>query len=269
MRPDISHGLVILVEGQIFFFFAFFYLRRLMVGELYERYKNLGVLLPKSIAEKLSITSESLSHIKEFEPRERFVACLSSDWRNYQSFLEQYGATKAVNFLESFYSTIIDDLNKRIPTGDYYVTWTADELFVIFFDEHDDKDRIAENALRFSHSMLKKLPQKILRHLNYPLVYDIGLATGRGILGLQGPRKLKTTTVTGSVSEYARLLEYEAKMIRYFNDISNPLPIIAIDQMLFKTAKRNSEFPTNEFSILTPSGHSLPKEQYFFWQPSI
>ncbi len=269
IRPEFSHGFLLLIVIHLVVFFGVVYLRRIMCGELFERYRNLCAIMPRFVAEKLTYSSESVGSIKDFEPRERFVICLRSDWRNYQTFLEKQGSAKAIQLLESFYDSVIEDLNRIIPDGSFFATWTADELFVIFFDKLDSKAVIAERALTFATSMMKNLPQKILQRFNYPLIYDIGMASGTGFLGLLGPRNLKTTSVIGLVCELARALEYEAKMIRYFHDVSNPLPIVAFDQLLFDAAEVMKVFPTQDFSVLKSENNLLQNKTYYFWQPSV
>ena len=44
-------------------------------------------------------------------------------------------------------------------------------------------------------------------------MYDIGISAGVGLLGLQGPEKLKKTTITGESAGTAKRLETEAKKI--------------------------------------------------------
>ena len=122
-----------------------------------------------------------------------------------------------------------------MPEGNYYADWTADELFIIFFDEENNENNIIKNALTFSHVYADKVFNKINANIDSKLMYDIGMASGIGLLGLQGPEKLKKTTITGESAGTAKRLETEAKNLR--NDVNVELPILIVDERLYECAK--------------------------------
>ena len=123
--------------------------------------------------------------------------------------------------LVNFYDIIFDKLEEYVPDGQYYADWTADELFVVFYDDNDNKRHTIEKSLKFANSLATDIYMKIYAELNIDLKYDIGICSGPGYLGLQGPKKFKKTTITGQAAGIAKRLENQAKSIRKKNVTSN------------------------------------------------
>ena len=71
-------------------------------------------------------------------------------------------------------------------------------------------------------------------------MYDIGMSSGIGLLGLQGPEKLKKTTITGESAGTAKRLETEAKKLR--DNAAYDFPILIIDRNLYEDAKEMEIF---------------------------
>ena len=66
-------------------------------------------------------------------------------------------------------------------------------------------------------------------------MYDIGLSSGYGLIGLQGPKNFKKTSITGDVAGNSKRFETQAKEIRKSSK-SNLFPIIVMDEELSNTA---------------------------------
>ena len=52
------------------------------------------------------------------------------------------------DLIEKFYDIIFDKLEEYVPDGQYYADWTADELFIVFYDDEDnnkDEDNADDN----------------------------------------------------------------------------------------------------------------------------
>ena len=47
--------------------------------------------------------------------------------------------------LEKFYEIVYSELNKLDLNGQYYADWTADELFIIFYGDESEKDKIIKD----------------------------------------------------------------------------------------------------------------------------
>ena len=97
-----------------------------------------------------------------------------------------------------------------------------------------------KKSLEFSYLYSTSIFEKINSNLSTKLIYDIGLASGIGLLGLQGPEKLKKTTITGESAGTAKRLETEAKNSRSANPCK--IPILLIDELLFQCTKTMAIF---------------------------
>ena len=109
--------------------------------------------------------------------------------------------------VEKFYNIIYNELETLNIAGQYYADWTADELFIIFYDEIDKEDNVNNEALKFAHSLATKLFLDISSIVDKDLKYDIGLSSGIGLIGLQGPVNYKKTSITGEVAGNSKRFE--------------------------------------------------------------
>ena len=214
--------------------------RRKFVISMYERYCNTASLVPKNVAKYIAMTDGVMELEKIFKPSKRFTVCLSSDWRNFQKI----AATKDPKYVESlfqkFYNEVFEQLDTTFPEGNYYADWTADELFIIFFSNSDNDKSLMNDSLQFSHLFSTEVFDKINNILGINLMYDIGLSAGIGLLGLQGPDRLKKTTITGESAGTAKRLETEAKNFRQMN--ATDKPILIIDETLYAFAMNSPQF---------------------------
>ena len=153
-------------------------------------------------------------------------------------------------------------LDNVFPEGNYYADWTADELFIIFFSNDENDTELMKNSLEFAHIYATEVFSKINTSLDINLQYDIGMSSGIGLLGLQGPEKLKKTTITGESAGKAKRLESEAKNLREGDSIESP--ILLIDKMLYDEAKEIPIFKEG-FIQLKGSIKDIKDEVIYKW----
>ena len=213
-KHELVRDCIRLVYFHLISFAVAFYYRNQFLDNLHKKFIHISSLVPMQIAKYYTISEgrESLETI--FKSKERYTVCLCSDWRNYQKFAEDHNYQELSNFIEIFYDIIFEKLESLFPNGEYYTDWTADELFIVFYGEGDDKNKIIEKSLAFAHSLATDIYLSISSHLKLELCYDIGISSGIGYLGLQGPNRFKKTTITGKPAIIAKRLESEAKLIR-------------------------------------------------------
>lgn len=238
LRQDILYDCLYLILFHFLMFSLAFFLRKRFILAMFERFYHTSSLVPKNIARHIAISDTDLDLDNVFVPQERYTVCLCSDWRNYQQLAKEHKPEYIEKLFENFYDIVFDELDKIIPKGNYFADWTADELFIIFFSDDENEQEVLSNSLRFANSLSTKVFEKVNSELESKLIYDIGIASGKGLLGLQGPKKLKKTTITGESAGTAKRLETEAKFIRTdreMPDLQNPL--ILMDTSLYKFSK--------------------------------
>ena len=251
-----------LIGIHIFSFILAYFYRRNFILSMYQKYCNMASMVPKNIAIHIAMSDGPTDLNNIFKPKEMFTVCLSSDWRNYQELAKSKQPKYIEKIVQNFYNEVFKELDRIIPEGSYYADWTADELFIIFFDAENNKDKIINNALSFSYLYSKRIFNKINRNMDDKLMYDIGMASGIGLLGLQGPEKLKKTTITGESAGTAKRLETEAKTLRSKNSTNSP--ILIIDELLYKYAK-NSKNYSDGFKKITARTKNIQNKNFYLW----
>ena len=244
------------------FISAYLY-RRKFILFMYERYCNTASLVPKNIAKHIATTDGNIELDKIFKPTNRFTVCLSSDWRNFQKMVSSKDPEYVEMLFQKFYNEVFMELDSIFPHGNYYADWTADELFIIFFnDENENNETLINKALEFSYTYAVNIFNKIEKTIGVKLMYDIGVSAGIGLLGLQGPEKLKKTTITGESAGTAKRLETEAKHIR--SSKNHKYPILLIDKHLYKYAKKINFF-TEDFEEIIATTKDIKDNTFFMW----
>ena len=157
------------------------------------------------------------------------------------------------------------ELDSIFPHGNYYADWTADELFIIFYGNKEQKDQVNNESLNFCHNLATKLYIDISNSINKGIKYDIGLSSGSGLIGLQGPGKFKKTTITGDVAGNAKRFETQAKELRK-TDSSHSFPIIVMDKNLKEVALAGESFNTQNFSDTKGNVKDIEGMEISFWQ---
>ena len=239
-----------LIYFHILSFLVAHYYRNQFLDNLHKKFLYISSMIPMKIAKYFTFTSGRYPIDQIFKSEERFTVCLSSDWRNYQKFADDMNDSSLSNLIEKFYDIIFDKLEDYIPDGQYYADWTADELFIVFYDDDDNREEVIKKALRFTNSLSTEIYMKIYSELNIDLKYDIGVCSGPGLLGLQGPKKFKKTTITGKAAGIAKRLESEAKNLRK-DSMSQSFPIIVMNEELYQNAKKLSIFSKLDFQEMS------------------
>jgi len=243
-KPEISSDIVKLIIFHIISFGICIYYRYEFTTSLVNKYEHLSSLLPHKFAKLLSVSDENLDIDKIFPTKEYFSVCLCADWRNYQKLTNNNTKDQIGKMIEKFYTIIYKELGKLNISGQYYADWTADELFIIFYGEEEDKNIVKSEALNFCHSLATTLYMEISTKINKNILYDIGLSSGYGLIGLQGPSNFKKTTITGDVAGNSKRYETQAKKIRNENN-KDSFPIIVMDEELSQIASKLENFTNN------------------------
>ena len=254
-----------LISIHIFSFVLAYFYRRNFIYSMYEKYCNMASMVPKNVAVHIAMTDGVIELDKIFKPTNRFTVCLSSDWRNFQELTSQKDPKYIELLFQNFYNCVFKELDKIFPNGNYYADWTADELFIIFFDEENDENRIMESVASFAYIYATKVFEKINNDADIDLMYDIGLASGIGLLGLQGPEKLKKTTITGESAGTAKRLETEAKKIREKNN--SKYPIMIVDEKLYLDFVKYNFF--SNFKVIVAESKNIENQKFYLWTNNI
>ena len=104
-----------------------------------KKFLYISSMIPMKIAKYFTFTSGRYPIDQIFKSQERFTVCLSSDWRNYQQFSNKMDDSQLSGLIEKFYDIIFEKLEEYVPDGQYYADWTADELFVVFYDDENNE----------------------------------------------------------------------------------------------------------------------------------
>ncbi|MBT4761132.1 MAG: hypothetical protein HOO06_05480 [Bdellovibrionaceae bacterium] len=243
------------------------YFRAEFVKTLENRYLSLKAIVPKRIA-KYMITHNSPDIEGAFEGKNRFVVCLCSDWRNYQQILEQYPPEYITKVTEEFYDKVFAKLDEISPDGQYFPNWTADELFIVFYSESKEYDqKIVNESLLFAKALAGEIFLEVRYDFDVDLKYDIGMASGVGFLGVQGPKKLKKTTITSEAAGVSKRLETEAKELRKV-DPTNANPVLLLDQTLYIASLEDKVFTSKEFQEINASTKNILGKRFYKIQNS-
>ncbi|MEI7973501.1 MAG: hypothetical protein WCH11_03955 [Bdellovibrio sp.] len=233
-------------------------------NSIQNRFHLLSGILPARIAETLALSSENSQQMDMFLPRSRVVACVCADWRNFQVLTEKRSALDISSMLERFYDEVLLALDRIVPSGNYFVNWTADELFIVFFDEDDRPHIVQKESASFVMALLTEVFEKVEKEFRGEILYDVGYSVGQGLLGLQGPRSLKKTTIAGEVAGLAKRHQEEAKVIRQGLS-ANTRPILVVNQDVLDRRVFDEFFPRGEFRSTMARGKNIAGKTCFAW----
>ncbi len=264
-KPEISTDIIRLICFHIISMLACMYFRHQFIRSLSGKYQYMSSLLPHKFAKRVTVAEGNFSIEKLFPTKEYYTVCLCSDWRNYQKITTSSEHKDVQNMLERFYEIIYTELSTLDLDGQYYADWTADELFIIFYGNSDQKEKINNEALNFCHNLSTKLYIEISNNINKGIKYDIGLSSGFGLIGLQGPGKFKKTTITGEVAGNAKRFETQAKKLRQANN-NHSFPIVVMNKALKETAITGKSFNTQNFSDAKGDVKDIEGMDISFWQ---
>ena len=264
-KPEISLDIIRLICFHIISMLACMYFRHQFLSSLSGRYQYMSSLLPYKFAKRVTVAERDISINELFPTKEYFTVCLCSDWRNYQKITNTSEHRDVQDMLERFYEIIYLELSKSDLDGQYYADWTADELFIIFYGNQDQKDKVISESLAFCHTLATKLYIEVSNSLNKGIKYDIGLSSGEGLIGLQGPGKSKKTTITGDVAGNAKRFETQAKTLRAGNQ-NNSFPIVVMNKGLKELALKEDVFNTQTFTDMKGDVKDIEGMDISFWQ---
>jgi hypothetical protein len=216
----------------------------------------------------VSVSDKSLDIEKLFPTKDYYAVCLCSDWRNYQQISTSKEHKTVETMVENFYNIIYNELETLDLAGQYYADWTADELFIIFYDEIDQETNVNNEALKFAHSLSTKLFLNISSIVDKDLKYDIGLSSGIGLIGLQGPANYKKTSITGEVAGNSKRFETQAKSIRS-TTADQAFPIIVMDKTLEKHAKSISLYDNLKSTSIKGDVKDIIDKELSYWHLDI
>ncbi|MCB0357248.1 MAG: hypothetical protein KDD40_09585 [Bdellovibrionales bacterium] len=245
------------------------YFRREFLLSLEQKYNLLLAFMPKILAEYIVVANGFENIDENFKPKNRYTVCLCADWRNYQQITKTYSSEKISQITEDFYNNIFEVLDKIDPSGQYYANWTADELFIIFYDNDDNADLVNEKSLKFANKLATEIFLDVRYETDINLRYDIGLASGVGLLGLQGPAKFKKTTITGQSAGEAKRLETEAKSLRKLRGDKNPNPILILDAYLYEYLSTHNIMSPSDFNQILASTKDIKGKEYYTFQSNF
>lgn len=240
------------------------YFRREFVGTLHERFLGLKNLVPIRLAKSLIVSNNSNELYEIFKPMNRKVVCLCADWRGFQEMSAHMKPQEVTKLIETYYETVITTLGKIDKTENNYLSWVADELFIIFFDELENTERMKATALEFAYELANNVVPAVKKETNVELKLDIGISFGEGLLGLQGPRSAKKTTISGAVAGKAKRYETEAKTIRASMGLVDR-PIIVMDEALYKFANEMPTYQKGEFLDRKAETKDIDREKVYVW----
>ena len=206
------------------------------------------------------MTDGAIELEKIFKPSKKFTVCLSSDWRDFQRIASTKDPEYIQSLFQDFYNEVFINLDNVFPDGNYYADWTADELFIIFFSNDSNDKNLIKKSLEFSYIYSTRVFEKVNNSFDINLMYDIGMSAGIGLLGLQGPEKLKKTTITGESAGTAKRLETEAKVLR--NKKISKTPILIIDELLYECAKNMKTFK-DKFSEIIATTKDIKHGKFY------
>ncbi len=236
LNPEKYQLFLLLGIAQIFSYFTAFVLRRDFTEALIERFQNLSSLIPIREAKLISVTNDRQVMDKVFKSRMRYSVCLCADWRNFQKMTQNKSPDEVSRYFSVFYDNVFNCLNDSVPGGTFYANWVADELFVVFYDELDREEVVDKMALDFTKVLISKVYNDVFKELGFSISFDVGLSSGHGLLGLQGPKALRKTTITGEHAGVAKRLQSLAKNLRK-TGVGTP-PFVCVSESLALSAQK-------------------------------
>ena len=262
--PELKNDFLLVSISLVIAYFLSWFLRKEFKKSLSIQFRNLNNMIPKREAYLITVLDSQKAWNKVFRPELRNSVCLCADWRGYQRIAKQVKPEVLSKYFEVFYEPAIALLEKIDPEGTYYANWVADEFFVIFYDKDDDAEAIKTRALQFAKAFASTFYVHMKPLFDFDLRYDIGLSFGRGLLGMQGPRGLKRTTISAEHAGTAKRLQTEAKELRLTSSEASDFPIMIMDQELGEFAVESELFQSTEVRFTTLNHSDLNPDMTYF-----
>jgi hypothetical protein len=167
-------------------------------------------------------------------------------------------------------------LDRLDAGGRFFVDWSADELFVVFYGDGDGDggeggaaadESVVRQALAFAHELATTIYEETRAACSVPVTYDVGVAAGNGLLGLLGPRRMKKTTAAGFAAGSAKRLEVEAKMHRQRLGANDAPPFVALDESVWAAAAACGLFGSEDCATVTATAKDIAGRPVRVWHP--
>lgn len=268
-RPSLIRDIALLAIAQTATIAISTSLRHALFASLQHRLRYLRSFVPDHFARLLVSASDTDFAQERIFPRStRFVICLSADWREYQQLAMAHPPLAISSLFEQFYDVIFEHLESRFPNGNYFADWVADEFFAVFFDDNTSPEELSNSVIDFGLDLATTVNAELRSKCSIPVTYDIGIASGFALIGLQGPATRRKTTVVGEVPGRARRLETEAKRLRYADPQFDRTggPILLIDKTLHTIAQRTAHSHAGAFTPITSRTKNITGGTCFSWQ---
>lgn len=210
--PDNPYGIgltfIALTIGQNAQIFAH---RAFKLGTI-SKYREQSRYIPQQVL--LQAAQENCSIHEVFGPKIRFCVCICSDWRNFQELAGDVGPQHLGDNLSAYYERIAERLNRDLPSGNYFMDWIADELFVVIFGVDENPDASLVDAGFDFATWLLTNRRRFARETGYPKGIDVGISAGLASVGIFGPSGGLKATAFGAIPGTARRLQSTAKQFR-------------------------------------------------------
>lgn len=174
--------------------------------------KSLERYVPDLLAKELIDKGEDLTFNGARSP----VTILFSDIRNFTTFSELVPPEDVINFLNDYFSTMIDIIFENNGMLDKIM---GDGLMAIYgspFTKESDPENDAINAVKTAIQMKEHLNDfnQLITSKGYePISIGIGINTGHAVLGSIGTEKRREFTAIGDTVNTASRLESHTKVI--------------------------------------------------------
>jgi class 3 adenylate cyclase len=229
-------------------------LSRLVIEKTYE---SLSRVVPINIAKEAVANNLSIGEISELRPRESFGVALCSDWRDYQNLASKLSPKEIARLFEEYYETVFREAGQNSDSVAVFSDWVADELMVIFYPRGSDtsKAQVVKRALDFAWKLKNHVVET--PHPGRPrILFDIGMAAGYGLIGLQGPSGHQKLLMIGSIPGFAKRLESAAKELR---SASSTEPSIVMNEELYNSLDESQQacFSAHRTSVKNLQGQNV------------
>ena len=261
LYPSLRDQFHLIMICQLSTLILSFYLRQEFASELSEKFRTLQNIAPRRVARAITVGDKSES----FDPRMRPTVCLCSDWRNYQALASRVDAETISKLFEDFYGSVKQALEVFVPDGSYFFEWTADQVFITFYDPKDNLSEAVKRAVAFTEFYCGPLLINGRKNLKLKINYDVGLSSGIGFLGLQGPKGFKKTTISAEHAGIAKRLETEAKSLR-MNSAADEDPIVALDKNTMLLMKELHLVSEEQLEKIESENKDLKSKRIFRWK---
>ena len=158
---------------------------------------------------------------ERFSAAAGFCVCIASDWRNYQALAERIAPSQLAMSLNEYYDLCYKVLLRRLPQGNFFADWIADELFVVLYAlEGQDDGELVNSAVGIATDLLEARAEFARLH-GAPKALDVGIAAGPALIGMMGPKLLRKATALGAVPGRSRRLQIAGKLMRQLHGESD------------------------------------------------